>query len=73
MDSPKKQIFEMPTGGAAIKLARKEQCLALGTRLRSKVQDQVPILQGVSQWGSSLIPYGIDTLSIDTVFFIYPI
>ncbi|XP_068648439.1 photosystem I reaction center subunit II, chloroplastic-like [Aristolochia californica] len=43
-DSPKDQIFEMPTGGAAImrqgpnllKLARKEQCLALGTRLRSK-------------------------------------
>ncbi|CAA6662876.1 unnamed protein product [Spirodela intermedia] len=37
-------VFEMPTGGAAImrqgpnllKLARKEQCLALGTRLRSK-------------------------------------
>ncbi|KAK1438523.1 hypothetical protein QVD17_04332 [Tagetes erecta] len=43
-ESPKEQIFEMPTGGAAImregpnllKLARKEQCLALGTRLRSK-------------------------------------
>ncbi|CAI9776326.1 unnamed protein product [Fraxinus pennsylvanica] len=45
-DSPKEQIFEMPTGGAAImrlspnllKLARKEQCLALGTRLRSKYE-----------------------------------
>ncbi|THG05189.1 hypothetical protein TEA_013634 [Camellia sinensis var. sinensis] len=43
-ESPKVQIFDMPTGGAAImrqgpnllKLARKEQCLALGTRLRSK-------------------------------------
>ncbi|KAL9678877.1 hypothetical protein QQ045_016728 [Rhodiola kirilowii] len=43
-ESPKEQVFEMPTGGAAImregpnllKLARKEQCLALGTRLRSK-------------------------------------
>ncbi|KZV53167.1 photosystem I reaction center subunit II, chloroplastic-like [Dorcoceras hygrometricum] len=43
-DSPKEQIFEMPTGGAAImrqgpnllKLARKEQCLALGVRLRTK-------------------------------------
>uniref|UniRef100_A0A0C9RRU1 Photosystem I reaction center subunit II, chloroplastic n=1 Tax=Wollemia nobilis TaxID=56998 RepID=A0A0C9RRU1_9CONI len=43
-ESPKEQIFEMPTAGAAImregpnllKLARKEQCLALGTRLRSK-------------------------------------
>ncbi|KAL3505903.1 hypothetical protein ACH5RR_031285 [Cinchona calisaya] len=41
-ESPKEQIFEMPTGGAAImrqgpnllKLARKEQRLALGTRLR---------------------------------------
>nr|UNJ16336.1 photosystem I subunit II [Boldiaceae sp.] len=38
------EIFEMPTGGAAIMLlgdnllylARKEQCLALGTQLRSK-------------------------------------
>ncbi|KAJ6801678.1 putative photosystem I reaction center subunit II, chloroplastic [Iris pallida] len=43
-ESPKEQVFEMPTGGAAVmregpnllKLARKEQCLALGTRLRSK-------------------------------------
>ncbi|KAL7081081.1 hypothetical protein ACP275_14G017200 [Erythranthe tilingii] len=43
-ESPKEQVFEMPTGGAAImrqgpnllKLARKEQCLALGTKLRSK-------------------------------------
>lgn len=43
-DSPKEQIFEMPTGGAAImrqgpnllKLSRKEQCLALGAKLRSK-------------------------------------
>jgi len=42
--SPKEQIFEMPTGGAAImrsganllKLARKEQCLALGNQLRTK-------------------------------------
>merc|ERR1711933_35340 len=40
----KEEIFEMPTGGAAImrqgpnllKLARKEQCLALTTRLRTK-------------------------------------
>eukprot|EP00244_Chara_vulgaris_P008643 TRINITY_DN345_c0_g1_i3.p1 TRINITY_DN345_c0_g1~~TRINITY_DN345_c0_g1_i3.p1 ORF type:complete len:238 (-),score=39.09 TRINITY_DN345_c0_g1_i3:291-944(-) len=43
-EAPKEQIFEMPTGGAAImrsgpnllKLARKEQCLALGTQLRTK-------------------------------------
>ena len=41
---PPPQIFEMPTGGAAImrqgpnllKLARKEQCLALLTQLRTK-------------------------------------
>merc|ERR1719178_199172 len=43
-ESKKKQIFEMPTGGAAImrqgpnllKLARKEQCMALTTQLRTK-------------------------------------
>eukprot|EP01024_Parvocaulis_polyphysoides_P059911 TRINITY_DN64_c0_g1_i3.p1 TRINITY_DN64_c0_g1~~TRINITY_DN64_c0_g1_i3.p1 ORF type:complete len:210 (+),score=26.27 TRINITY_DN64_c0_g1_i3:65-631(+) len=43
-NSSKEQIFEMPTGGAAImrsgdnllKLARKEQCLALLTQLRTK-------------------------------------
>jgi photosystem I subunit II len=40
--STKQQVFEMPTGGAAtmlegdnlLHLARKEQCLALGTQLR---------------------------------------
>merc|ERR1711904_658475 len=43
-ESKKEQIFEMPTGGAAImrqgsnllKLARKEQCHALLTQLRTK-------------------------------------
>merc|ERR1719218_223119 len=43
-DAKKEQIFEMPTGGSAImrqgpnllKLARKEQCLALTTQLRAK-------------------------------------
>jgi photosystem I subunit II len=43
-DAKKEQIFEMPTGGAAImrqgpnllKLSRKEQCLALLTQLRTK-------------------------------------
>lgn len=43
-NAKKEQIFEMPTGGAAImrngpnllKLARKEQCLALTTQLRTK-------------------------------------
>ena len=43
--SPKEQVFEMPTGGAAVMrqgenllyLARKEQCIALGgQQLRSK-------------------------------------
>lgn len=42
--SKKEQVFEMPTGGAAtmregdnlLYLARKEQCLALGTQLRTK-------------------------------------
>ncbi|CAM9102579.1 unnamed protein product [Chrysoparadoxa australica] len=46
--SSKEQIFEMPTGGAAVMLsgenllylARKEQCLALGTQLRTfKIND----------------------------------
>mmetsp|Transcript_31048 Transcript_31048/g.68917 ORF Transcript_31048/g.68917 Transcript_31048/m.68917 type:complete len:192 (+) Transcript_31048:79-654(+) len=43
-EAKKEQIFEMPTGGAAImrkgpnllKLAKKEQCLALTTQLRTK-------------------------------------
>ena len=43
-DAKKEQIFELPTGGAAImrsgpnllKLARKEQCQALTTALRTK-------------------------------------
>ncbi|MGK7876570.1 MAG: photosystem I reaction center subunit II PsaD [Xenococcaceae cyanobacterium] len=48
--STKEQVFEMPTGGAAIMnqgknllyLARKEQCLALGAQLRTfkpKIED----------------------------------
>jgi photosystem I subunit 2 len=47
--SPKKQVFEMPTGGAAfmnegdnlLYLARKEQCLALGTQLRTKFKPKI--------------------------------
>lgn len=47
--SPKKQVFEMPTGGAAMMnegdnllyLARKEQCLALGTQLRTKFKPKI--------------------------------
>jgi photosystem I subunit 2 len=47
--SPKTQVFEMPTGGAAfmnegenlLYLARKEQCLALGTQLRTKFKPKI--------------------------------
>jgi photosystem I subunit 2 len=42
LDKSKEQIFEMPTGAAIMRngenllyLARKEQCLALGTQLRT--------------------------------------
>lgn len=48
-NSPKEQVFEMPTGGAAVMnegenllyLARKEQCLALGTQLRTKFKPKI--------------------------------
>jgi len=47
--SKKEQAFEMPTGGAAIMhegenllyFARKEQCLALGTQLRTKFKPRM--------------------------------
>lgn len=47
--SSKQQVFEMPTGGAAtmnegenlLYLARKEQCLALGTQLRTKFKPKM--------------------------------
>lgn len=47
--SSKEQVFEMPTGGAAIMrqgenllyLARKEQCLALGGQLRTKFKPRI--------------------------------
>lgn len=47
--SPKEQVFEMPTAGAAIMnegenllyLARKEQCLALGAQLRTKFKPRI--------------------------------
>ncbi|MBP0019902.1 MAG: photosystem I reaction center subunit II [Cyanobacteria bacterium SBLK] len=47
--SESEQVFEMPTGGAAIMnigenllyLARKEQCLALGTQLRTKFKPKI--------------------------------
>ncbi|MBD1912468.1 MULTISPECIES: photosystem I reaction center subunit II PsaD [unclassified Leptolyngbya] len=47
--SPKEQVFEMPTGGAAtmregdniLYLARKEQCIALGGQLRSKFKPRI--------------------------------
>jgi photosystem I subunit 2 len=48
-ESNKEQIFEMPTGGSAIMrkgenllyLAKKEQCLALGTRLRTSFKIKI--------------------------------
>ncbi len=47
--SPKAQAFELPTGGAAMMnegqnimyFARKEQCLALGTQLRSAFKPRI--------------------------------
>jgi len=47
--SSKEQVFEMPTGGAAtmnegenlLYLSRKEQCLALGTQLRTKFKPKI--------------------------------
>ncbi|WP_013323038.1 photosystem I reaction center subunit II PsaD [Gloeothece verrucosa] len=47
--SPKEQVFELPTGGAAIMnegdnllyLARKEQCIALGGQFRSKFKPKI--------------------------------
>lgn len=47
--SPKEQVFEMPTGGAAIMnegknllyLARKEHCLALGAQLRTNYKPKI--------------------------------
>ncbi len=47
--STKEQVFEMPTGGAAtmnsgenlLYFARKEQCLALGTQLRTKFKPRI--------------------------------
>lgn len=47
--SPKEQVFEMPTGGAAtmrqgenlLYLARKEQCLALAGQFRTKFKPRI--------------------------------
>ena len=47
--SKKEQVFEMPTGGAAIMnqgdnlwyFARKEQCLALGAQLKTKFKPKI--------------------------------
>ncbi|MCY7284282.1 MAG: photosystem I reaction center subunit II [Cyanobacteria bacterium CAN_BIN43] len=47
--SPKEQVFEMPTGGAAtmrqgenlLYLARKEQCLALAGQFRTKIKPKI--------------------------------
>lgn len=47
--SPKEQVFEMPTGGAAVMrqgenmlyFARKEQCIALGAQFRNKFKPKI--------------------------------
>ncbi|GMJ01869.1 photosystem I subunit D-2 [Hibiscus trionum] len=60
----KEQIFEMPTGSAAImrqgpnllKLARKEQCLALGTRLRSKYKIKYQFYRNFRSIGKNVSP-----------------
>ena len=47
--SAKEQVFELPTGGAAIMnegdnlmyFARKEQCLALGTQLKTQLKPRI--------------------------------
>jgi photosystem I subunit II len=47
--SPKEQVFEMPTGGAAIMrqgenllyLARKEHCIIMGAQLRTKFKPRI--------------------------------
>jgi photosystem I subunit II len=47
--SPKEQVFEMPTAGAAIMnegenllyLARKEHCIAMGAQLRNKFKPKI--------------------------------
>ncbi len=47
--SPKAIVFELPTGGAAtmhegdnlLYLARKEQCIALGNQLRTKIKPKI--------------------------------
>lgn len=61
-EAKKEQIFEMPTGGAAImnegpnllKLARKEQCLALLSVLRSKFKTNGAIYRHAPPFSRSL-------------------
>ena len=53
-DSDTEHVFEVPTGGAAqmrlgqnlLKFARKEQCMALGTQLRTKFKLEYQFLPG---------------------------
>lgn len=60
-EAKKEEIFEMPTGGAAImnkgsnllKLARKEQCLALLAQLRTKFKTDGAIYRFYSYPASS--------------------
>jgi photosystem I subunit 2 len=67
-DSPKEQVFEMPTGGSAVMragenllyLARKEQCIALGVRqLRAKKINNYKIYR-VFPDGESVLIHPVD-------------
>ena len=62
--SPKEQVFEMPTGGAAVMtqgenllyLARKEQCIALGVRqLRAKKITDYKIYRVFPDGGNEMV------------------
>jgi len=63
--SSKEQVFEMPTGGAAIMnegenllyLARKEQCLALGAQLRTKFKPRIQDYKVYREFPSGEIQY----------------
>ena len=70
-EAKKEAIFEMPTGGAAqmraganlLKLARKEQCLALTTQLRTKFKLE-PVFYRVFPDGKVGWQMTQDTLSL---------
>jgi len=63
--SSKEQVFEMPTGGAAIMnegdnllyFARKEQCLALGTQFRTKFKPKIESYKIYRVYASGEVQY----------------